>query len=382
MKVFWGTTLEDISLVEEASLSPHLDQLLQSLNDYSTTPEDLAAKADALNGQLVHASGEEQQQTLKVLAEVIEHHPDVQKIGPPAVVCGAIVERGFDSQPLADVVLKRLPEMLQAAAQFYEAWQSEVENQNLPHPSEADSEDDEEELYEKYYGIAGQMMNVMPEAGHNWEGLQTFWPACIALFSKNSEARRQARAFKPLADRIATEHEAGHWLSILLDVLHEEPLLVLEPATRSGFRGTMSGIADNFQLQMFLMELLQPQGFFAKMLSPSFPDALSQLIRGHGPQQLDAPVHGRWNMYAYTAFETGQLPDGMDGTEHWIWNEGSPRDIPVFEGYRVVLLGPQTYPRSWNACRLFPKLDADIAIEQLFAKSEVQDWLQRLPRKG
>lgn len=357
-----------------------LDQLVACLNDFSSSPEEIAATADALNSQLVHASDEEQVHTHRVLAEIIQSHPDVRKIGPPAVVCGAIVERGFDSQPLADAVSGRLPEMLQLAAQFFEAWQAEVKNQNLVHPSETETEDDEEELYEKYYGVAGQMMNVMPEAGHNWEGLQTFWPACVALFSKNPEARRRARAYKPLADRIATEHEAGHWLSILLNVLHEEPLLVLEPATQSGFTGTMSGIADNFQLQMFLMELQQPQGFLSKLLSPQFPESWSKLIRGEGPQQIDAYITGKWNMYAYTALESGQLPAGMDGAEHWIWNEGSPIDIPVFESYRIVILGPQSYPRSWNACRLFPKLDADINIESRLTKSEVKTWMERLSR--
>jgi len=356
-----------------------LESLIDLANDYSSSHEDVAELADVVNHELLKCDSDQQEQALAQLADIVCELPDERKVGPLAVICGAVVERGYDPAPLAKAVETRLPDLLQRSAMFHDAWKTEVEQQGLVHPSEMDSEDDEEleAAYEKYYGVAGQMMNLMPEAGAAWEGLQTFWPACIALFSMAPEARRRSRQYRPLALRIASEHEAGHWLSTILVVPDKEPLLVIEPESSTGFIGSMSGIADNFQLHMFLMDLWQPQGFLRRLFSTTFPAELAEMIRGKGPQQLDTAVTGRWNLYdGHALNEYGKLPAADFGTsEHWIWNEGIPDDIPMINGNRVVLIGPPAYPRSWNACRLFPKLTGDVAIDRWLTKNEVEQHL-------
>lgn len=70
------------------------------------------------------------------------------------------------------------------------------------------------------------------------------------------------------------------------------------------------------------------------------------------------------------------LPD--DSSAFWIWNEGTPADIPVFDGRRVILLGPASYPRSWQSQRMFDNLPAKLEIEHKLTKDEIQDWLQRM----
>jgi hypothetical protein len=74
------------------------------------------------------------------------------------------------------------------------------------------------------------------------------------------------------------------------------------------------------------------------------------------------------------------LPDtkGQGGTKHWIWNEGVPDDIPVFENRRVILLGPPSYSRGWTAQRLFNGLPARVEVERVLKGSEVDEWIKRL----
>jgi hypothetical protein len=55
-----------------------------------------------------------------------------------------------------------------------------------------------------------------------------------------------------------------------------------------------------------------------------------------------------------------------------------PADIPKFEGYRVVLLGPASYPRTWGSQRTFLNLRARLDCEQRLSAEEVQTWLQRM----
>src|SRR5262249_26054005 len=158
--------------------------------------------------------------------------------------------------------------------------------------------------------------------------------------------------------KISSHHAAGHWLRFMLSVLDDEPVLVLEPETQLGILGRISGVADNFQLNVLLMDAFpRPSIFVRRRVSQSVVD----IARGVGPQQSDEGVLGAWNLYTWKALTSaGRLPDAksLGGDKHSIWNEGVPDDIPVFEARTVILLGPPSYTRTWRAQRLFNKLAA------------------------
>ena len=52
--------------------------------------------------------------------------------------------------------------------------------------------------------------------------------------------------------------------------------------------------------------------------------------------------------------------------------------MPVFDGHRVILLGPPAYTRFWGSQRQFANLQARFEIEQRLTKPEVHDWLDRM----
>ena len=86
-----------------------------------------------------------------------------------------------------------------------------------------------------------------------------------------------------------------------------------------------------------------------------------------------------WNLFNWEALgEHGALPSGMEGSSHWIWNEGTPGDISVFDGFRVVLIGEPLYERSWSASRAFAALSARIQVEHVLTLGETVAWLSRL----
>ena len=73
---------------------------------------------------------------------------------------------------------------------------------------------------------------------------------------------------------------------------------------------------------------------------------------------------------------------GQTATEHWIWNEGTPADIAVFEGRRVILLGPAAYSRTWPAQRTFAAMKPHLRIEKVLTPDEVQAWLEKMIRSN
>jgi hypothetical protein len=136
--------------------------------------------------------------------------------------------------------------------------------------------------------------------------------------------------------------------------------LAIEPKTMLGILGRISGVVDNFQLNVLLMDGFPLSGWFASRRAPK---RVAEVAKGKGPQQTDDIVTGVWNLYTWRPIQPGStLPDPNDygGSATWIWNEGAPEDIPVFEGRRVILLGPATYPRNWQSQRMFARLPAQL----------------------
>jgi hypothetical protein len=234
---------------------------------------------------------------------------------------------------------------------------------------------DRGEVFEK---LRQQLAERLPQENHAWELLGEIWPAAIAVLSRSPSARAAARPLREPAHAISEFHAAGHWLWQMLSVLDKEPLLVIEPQTSLGIVGTISGISENFQLNVLLMDQFPQRGWFARR---RVPKRVADISRGIGPQQSEELVTSVWNLYTWQAIQPGlSLPDPNDygGGGHWVWNEGIPEDIPVFEGRRVVLLGPRSYPRSWRSQRTFNLLPAELAIERRLTAAEARDWLQRM----
>jgi hypothetical protein len=91
----------------------------------------------------------------------------------------------------------------------------------------------------------------------------------------------------------------------MLSVLDAEPILVIEPATRQGITGRMSGVVDNFQLNMLLMDI------FPRINSaPRISREAADIARGIGPQESDEVITGAWNLHDWRAIQAGyKLPN-------------------------------------------------------------------------
>jgi hypothetical protein len=210
---------------------------------------------------------------------------------------------------------------------------------------------------------------------HAEQAFEHYWPSAIAFFSKDPTARISGRHLSSvLAPRLETQTGA-YWIDKMLQVLHNEPVLIIEPSTNLGFIGHMSGVVDNFQLHTLLLGMFpQHQRFEA----PRVTAQALEVAQGIGPQEIDVTVSGCWDLHTWTAAPLDSSISSEDRVKHWIWNEGSPMDIPVFEGHRVILLGPALYKRHWSSNRQFAHLPAEIQITKLLGAGEIQTWLHRM----
>jgi hypothetical protein len=285
-------------------------------------------------------------------------------------VAGALVERGADATPLVAPVVEFLQRVTPLAADFHDACIAQV-------PDDADDED------EAFRQVAGRLRATMPQVAEAWDALEALYVPVIAVLAASPAARAQSRSIAAKMNHLNSHNAGASWLSPMLMVLDREPILVIEPAAGLGLVGTMSGISSNVQLHMLLMDIFpQPDALNGRRISQKVAD----IMRGNvAEQQIDSPITGHWNLHAWTALRgTGRLSrdHNESSISHWIWNEGLPADIPLFDRYRVVVLGPPSYARSFAAQRDFLGLRADIEVERVLSPDEVDAWVRRFSQQA
>lgn len=189
-------------------------------------------------------------------------------------------------------------------------------------------------------------------AGDGW-----IQPVLFLAQRKRVRAGLPRRAELAAATAAATDDlSTAHWLHGLLLVLDDEPLIVLHRATSQGWRCTMSGIGDNFQLHTLLA------GQFAEAVGETPPTRTELNAAGTGADvQPRGGIKGTFNL--------------VDAFGAWIWNEGRPADIPHCDGTRIVVLDPPAYARSWNAGRPYPLMAPSLTVEASLSAAETAQWL-------
>jgi hypothetical protein len=164
-----------------------------------------------------------------------------------------------------------------------------------------------------------------------------------------------------LADRIPR----AEWLPGLAQVLDDEPIVAIDHATGRGYRLTMSGIGDNYQLHTLLAHRL-------------IGDPARGLLAGDPP----APA---WVAAATTA--PPLMPSGdliqrrfrlYDATGAYISPEGRPADIAAVDGARVIVLHPPRGNYQWPAGRVYEHMAPTLTLDQTLTTSEAQAWLARI----
>lgn len=319
--------------------------------------------------------------------EVVDAPTRPDMAGMIAMLCGALVERGLPPMIALGSILNRLEHQVAPdAIEFVAACQQAAEDAEPPAPSsKPDSsepngaEQKPPDPIEKY---GEQIANLMPTAAEAFRALEPFSLAAIAMLSRSMEARRaswQRTSLRRSLAELGGQYGHAGMLWMMLQVLDDEPVVVIHPEQAKGYQVRISGLAENFQLHTLLADALIGR-FSSQWLRGKRPGRVEVAAARNGPIQENGPhATGSFNLWSWRGLKRdGTLRDAMGGSAHWIWNEGVPNDIPSFEGTRLVLLGPPPYPRYWNAIRRFPDMPGDLRVEKVMTHAEVSDILRRI----
>ncbi|MGC4045407.1 MAG: hypothetical protein QM758_16575 [Armatimonas sp.] len=322
----------------------------------------------------------EKEEVLQILRTALSHsHPHVSAL--VAISGGGLVESGAPAALWAEALLARVPDVFSAAIRFV------VEAGSRMEPVDEDSEDEEEaELGALIVAgrpvpsdIVEDLQKTDAQAVAAYRSLEIWVMPLIACLSRSTEYRNAAAADPAICTavvQLSEHHGSMEMLYNLLEVLDHEPLLVLHPESGKGFVCRMSGIGINFELHTLLMDLLCRPDYAVP--GKRLPPNLAQIAWGRAEPHANDGCVGNWNLYDWRAADLDLTdPNALD-SDTWIWNEGKPADIPMFDDYRVVLLGQPSYKRMWNVGRLFCGLTPQLMVERTLPPDEVQSFLTRM----
>jgi hypothetical protein len=348
---------------------PELRQLLTTLKYSQVAEERLQMSIDNFYIALSQASVAEVRVAVSDLATALALD-NLTHAGRVAIVICGLMHQGYDCTPAIAPLINKLDYLLTMSGRLLAAAERE-----------AGAPSDDPDNAELINRMLTEIARTNPIESAAWEALEElFYLSGVTLFCQDLQARVAAQHLRELTKPIEHYHSGAHWLNRILSVFSNEPILVIEPSTKLGFEGKMSGISGNFQLHTLLMDIFPQQHLW--QIQRRVSKKAVDIAMGKGAQcDPHNTVSGVWNMYDWQAIQPDlTLPDPADygNDRHWIWGEGCPADIPVFSGFRVILLGAPSYKRGFGAQRDFADLRAKITRDRLLNRQEVTTWLLRM----
>lgn len=287
-----------------------------------------------------------------------------------SLICGALVENNYSAKYVTDNYINFFKNTMQKAMPFLKVCKKEI---SKLHASYARGEGDDED-YENDDEIVDRLKEELKDELKSeiqaFNALDKYYPCGTSIFS--SDVQEFIKGKKQLSDvsDYALYSQAFFWLSKLFEVLFFEPVIVIDLNTKKGIKAEMSGIVDNFQLQIMLMGLKELND------TVELNKEIVDVVTGYGPQSIDKTIVGKWNMCNWEHLKADDKKESH--SEHWIWSEGNPSHISKFKEHRIILLDKPSYQRGLSVHRVFKNLIAEIHIKKELSQEEVEQLLKEL----
>jgi hypothetical protein len=283
------------------------------------------------------------------------------------LVAGAYVEMGGSPVALAENLPACTAMTLLLRRVFSEAW-PRIAGEGEPEPN-PDDPPQMRELIELFLA-RGEQVGLEPREAAMAVASSWFdaphWVNLLITVLGRREFRDASEPFPDLVEEAALAADTvpqAHWLAGLFAVLDDEPLVVLDPANGRGFRLTMSGVGDNFQLHTLLADRLigDPD---RGLLTGVRPEAAWVAAATDAPASIvGKPIERRFRLF--------------DATGAYVYPEGRPADIAAVAGARVLVIHPPNGIYQWGQGRVYEGMRPELTLDEIMTADEAATWLAR-----
>src|SRR5215472_6620241 len=296
------------------------------------------------------------------LAGVLAYRPE-GVFARLALVAGAYVEWGGSPLSLATSAPECALVTMRLRARFSELWPRVGSGRPEPGPDEAPGMGDVADLFRAAAASLGLSHRQADAIAMAWFDVGHWVNLMITVLGRR-EFRDAAGLLVEIGEAAANLGDSvprAHWLPGLTRVLDDEPVVVIDHTSGRGFRLTMSGIGDNFQLHTLLADRL-----------------IGDPARGLLPGERPDPA---WVAAATTAPPERPFSDAIqrrfrlfDGTGAYIYPEGRPADIAVLGAARLIVLHPPRSDFRWRSGRTYEHMVPSLTLDHVMSAQEARSW--------
>jgi len=277
-------------------------------------------------------------------------------------IVGSMATMGTDPRPILPTLVERACNVMEDAARFAELYQSLLGEE----PPSASDYGAIAATIQRFTdaavasGMDGDAADLLVQAWFGGDGcvqpvlILCQWADVRAALPQRD---RLLAAIEPIRESLGN----AEWLHGLLLVLDDVVLTVVDRTTGRGYRLTIGGIGDNFQLHTLLAARLIGREDDGWLPGTRPTAAMVAAADGSGDPQPRGGLVGQFNL--------------VDLHGKWLWNEGRPADIPLIEGERVVVIDPPPYHRGWNVGRTYPLMMPTMRFDRHLSTQEARAWL-------
>lgn len=325
-----------------------------------------AAKVQAhirtIHAKMRRASPAEREHACQLLVErVAASTPeDAGGAAHVAITAGSLIEGGAPPEPLARVMLTKLPPLLVAARRFADTCFADARNPER-YPDHGDI-DVQQEVDNRpiLRDVFREHLAHDRAGGAALDCLREWCLPSIAAWTRHRPSLDAAVSSEPIR-RAAAQMEFSHayFVQVLMEVQRNALWRVLCPLEQRGFRVRVDGVVRNFDLHVLLGDALAARGVGSHTNS----SALIDFVRGKLPRTTRPHVTGCLDLYDHRAL--GVLRSGSEvPLDFHVWGQGRPSEVPLLDGSPVLVVGPPTMLRTWSPTRFFQALPCDVWIEE------------------
>lgn len=345
------------------------EELLESIKE-----ESLNRNAVKNLDILLSLSNEENESNLGELVSTVFQMAKtlpMPQFGIAMSACATFFEQGFGNERIADEIVSYYLDMLQGSKPFFDMLSDMVKKGE---EGESDIDVDVDSLYQELM----KDRNLVSESlGESVVKVDHFSRYMISILSIDSSLISKYKDKLIIyINSVKDCFQSFYWLDRLFNLLFDEPVLVIDVDNHIGFEGKMNGVSDNYQLQYLLMSLPELDE------QPQISGPALTVVNGKGPQVSNIVAKCKWNMYNLDIIKEEDWTDikigpakTMELQDFWIWGEGTPSEISIHNGRRVILLGRSPIERTTRIQRIFKNVEASVEVERMLTDEEINKWL-------
>lgn len=283
-----------------------------------------------------------------------------------ALFLGALVEWGASPSGLCPYLPARASESLEGANRFVALWLAV----HGGYPPQSRNSLLRQDLDSRQIKVAAAGLGMTPQdvqdAATAWFELESW-----TMLLTTTLARRPFRIGMSDRTRLAASaRNAAHlnqqcaWVWQLLQVLDDEPLIVVDATSNVGWRLTMGGIGDNYQLHTLLADRL-------------IGDPADGLLPGERPRQdwVAAATEGA----PAVAGGVARRFRLFDGQGNYVAPEGLPADVSKIQDRRVLVILPELGNYRWANARVFTGMEPTLTLDRPLTQQEIDQIKQAIP---